>query len=226
MVPVDVLKADSGCALWKLLLSGAMAGAVSRTSTAPLDCVKVHMQVCGEHRAGAIDEGAGRRGRRGVGEMGTGVRAGLEHSRASQGRRLEKEWAWVAGWAWSWVEGSSQSRDLSRSTRPRLTSRTCWGAYGAWSRRGASAPCGGAMASMCSRSPPSTPSSSPSLNRCGDGPLSQLHPQTQTHPTPPKKPRSSSRFELPPRFQASPREGVSGGELVSFSLMLFSPAAV
>lgn len=35
---------------WKQLAAGAMAGAVSRTGTAPLDRVKVFMQV--EHRKG------------------------------------------------------------------------------------------------------------------------------------------------------------------------------
>uniref|UniRef100_A0A8D1NPM2 Uncharacterized protein n=1 Tax=Sus scrofa TaxID=9823 RepID=A0A8D1NPM2_PIG len=45
MVPVDVLEVDNEGALWKFLLSGAMAGAVSRTGTAPLDRAKVYMQV-------------------------------------------------------------------------------------------------------------------------------------------------------------------------------------
>ncbi|XP_032164010.1 solute carrier family 25 member 41 isoform X3 [Mustela erminea] len=45
MVPVDVLEVDNESALWKFLLSGAMAGAVSRTGTAPLDRAKVYMQV-------------------------------------------------------------------------------------------------------------------------------------------------------------------------------------
>lgn len=47
MVPVDVLEVDNEGALWKFLLSGAMAGAVSRTGTAPLDRAKVYMQVRG-----------------------------------------------------------------------------------------------------------------------------------------------------------------------------------
>ncbi|XP_027624782.1 solute carrier family 25 member 41 isoform X1 [Tupaia chinensis] len=45
MVPMEVLKVDNEGALWKFLLSGAMAGAVSRTGTAPLDRAKVYMQV-------------------------------------------------------------------------------------------------------------------------------------------------------------------------------------
>ncbi|KAM5239343.1 mitochondrial carrier protein SCaMC-3L [Ctenodactylus gundi] len=45
MVPVDVLEVQSQSALWKFLLSGAVAGAVSRTGTAPLDRAKVYMQV-------------------------------------------------------------------------------------------------------------------------------------------------------------------------------------
>ncbi|XP_054572881.1 mitochondrial carrier protein SCaMC-3L isoform X2 [Eptesicus fuscus] len=45
MVPMDVLEVDNAGALWKFLLSGAMAGAVSRTGTAPLDRAKVYMQV-------------------------------------------------------------------------------------------------------------------------------------------------------------------------------------
>ena len=46
MVPVDVLEEENKGALWKFLLSGAMAGAVSRTGTAPLDRARVYMQVC------------------------------------------------------------------------------------------------------------------------------------------------------------------------------------
>ncbi|XP_032107980.1 solute carrier family 25 member 41 [Sapajus apella] len=45
MVPTEVLEVDNEGALWKFLLSGAMAGAVSRTGTAPLDRAKVYMQV-------------------------------------------------------------------------------------------------------------------------------------------------------------------------------------
>lgn len=45
MVPMEVHPKG---ALWKFLLSGAMAGAVSRTCTAPLDRVKVYMQVCAQ----------------------------------------------------------------------------------------------------------------------------------------------------------------------------------
>ncbi|XP_058513577.1 mitochondrial carrier protein SCaMC-3L isoform X2 [Ochotona princeps] len=45
MVPVEVLEVANEGALWKFLLSGAMAGAVSRTGTAPLDRAKVYMQV-------------------------------------------------------------------------------------------------------------------------------------------------------------------------------------
>uniref|UniRef100_A0A2K6RMK3 Solute carrier family 25 member 41 n=1 Tax=Rhinopithecus roxellana TaxID=61622 RepID=A0A2K6RMK3_RHIRO len=45
MVPVEVLEVDNEGALWKFLLSGAMAGAVSRTGTAPLDRARVYMQV-------------------------------------------------------------------------------------------------------------------------------------------------------------------------------------
>lgn len=46
MVPADVLGLENEGALWKFLLSGAMAGAVSRTGMAPLDRAKVYMQVC------------------------------------------------------------------------------------------------------------------------------------------------------------------------------------
>ncbi|NP_001333456.1 calcium-independent mitochondrial carrier protein SCaMC-3L isoform 2 [Mus musculus] len=45
MVPVDVLEEENKGTLWKFLLSGAMAGAVSRTGTAPLDRARVYMQV-------------------------------------------------------------------------------------------------------------------------------------------------------------------------------------
>ncbi|XP_060054522.1 mitochondrial carrier protein SCaMC-3L-like [Erinaceus europaeus] len=45
MVPVEVLEAQNRGALWQFLLCGAMAGAVSRTGTAPLDRAKVFMQV-------------------------------------------------------------------------------------------------------------------------------------------------------------------------------------
>ncbi|GAB1301256.1 Calcium-independent mitochondrial carrier protein SCaMC-3L [Apodemus speciosus] len=45
MVPVDILEEENKGALWKFLLSGAMAGAVSRTGTAPLDRARVYMQV-------------------------------------------------------------------------------------------------------------------------------------------------------------------------------------
>ncbi|KAM6167224.1 mitochondrial carrier protein SCaMC-3L [Erethizon dorsatum] len=45
MVPVEVLEVQNNGALWKFLLSGATAGAVSRTGTAPLDRAKVYMQV-------------------------------------------------------------------------------------------------------------------------------------------------------------------------------------
>ncbi|XP_021005087.1 solute carrier family 25 member 41 [Mus caroli] len=44
-VPVDVLEEENKGTLWKFLLSGAMAGAVSRTGTAPLDRARVYMQV-------------------------------------------------------------------------------------------------------------------------------------------------------------------------------------
>lgn len=46
MVPMDVLEEGNEGVWWKFLLSGAMAGAVSRTGTAPLDRAKVYMQVC------------------------------------------------------------------------------------------------------------------------------------------------------------------------------------
>ena len=71
MVPVDVLEVDNEGALWKFLLSGAMAGAVSRTGTAPLDRAKVYMQVCGDYGAGAIGlgmDGSGADGVQGGGE--------------------------------------------------------------------------------------------------------------------------------------------------------------
>lgn len=96
MVPVDVLEVDNEGALWKFLLSGAMAGAVSRTGTAPLDRAKVYMQVRGEHSAGAFgvgldgggadrvqDGGEGAIGNRcegGVG-MGVGVRRRLNRDK-------------------------------------------------------------------------------------------------------------------------------------------------
>lgn len=62
MVPIDVLEVDNVGALWKFLLSGAMAGAVSRTGTAPLDRAKVYMQVRvgGGHGAEAIGVGMDR----------------------------------------------------------------------------------------------------------------------------------------------------------------------
>ncbi|XP_064428495.1 mitochondrial carrier protein SCaMC-3L isoform X3 [Mirounga angustirostris] len=60
MVPVDVLEVDNEGALWKFLLSGAMAGAVSRTGTAPLDRAKVYMQCknyfCGVHGSPPFQE--------------------------------------------------------------------------------------------------------------------------------------------------------------------------
>ena len=77
MVPVDVLEVDNEGALWKFLLSGAMAGAVSRTGTAPLDRAKVYMQVrgrVGEHGAGAV----------GVGTAGGGVQDGGEGATRSK----------------------------------------------------------------------------------------------------------------------------------------------
>ncbi|XP_006896483.1 PREDICTED: solute carrier family 25 member 41 [Elephantulus edwardii] len=45
MVPVEVLDVGNEGAWWKFLISGAVAGAVSRTGTAPLDRAKVYMQV-------------------------------------------------------------------------------------------------------------------------------------------------------------------------------------
>ncbi|KAM9095461.1 mitochondrial carrier protein SCaMC-3L [Sarcophilus harrisii] len=45
MVPVEVLRETNQAAWWKFLVSGAVAGAVSRTGTAPLDRAKVFMQV-------------------------------------------------------------------------------------------------------------------------------------------------------------------------------------
>ncbi|XP_032739641.1 solute carrier family 25 member 41 isoform X3 [Lontra canadensis] len=60
MVPMDVLEVDNEGALWKFLLSGAMAGAVSRTGTAPLDRAKVYMQCknyfCGVHGSPPFQE--------------------------------------------------------------------------------------------------------------------------------------------------------------------------
>ncbi|XP_077912959.1 mitochondrial carrier protein SCaMC-3L isoform X3 [Halichoerus grypus] len=60
MVPVDVLEVDNEGALWKFLLSGATAGAVSRTGTAPLDRAKVYMQCknyfCGVHGSPPFQE--------------------------------------------------------------------------------------------------------------------------------------------------------------------------
>ncbi|XP_016287624.1 mitochondrial carrier protein SCaMC-3L isoform X3 [Monodelphis domestica] len=44
MVPVEVLRETNQAAWWKFLVSGAVAGAVSRTGTAPLDRAKVFMQ--------------------------------------------------------------------------------------------------------------------------------------------------------------------------------------
>ena len=81
MVPVDVLEVDSEGALWKFLLSGAMAGAVSRTGTAPLDRAKVYMQVRVECGAGALGvglDGGGEERARGreMMEVRLGVRVG------------------------------------------------------------------------------------------------------------------------------------------------------
>ncbi|XP_075392845.1 calcium-independent mitochondrial carrier protein SCaMC-3L-like [Tenrec ecaudatus] len=45
MVPIGDARMDKEGAWWKILLSGAVAGTVSRTSTAPLDRTRVHMQV-------------------------------------------------------------------------------------------------------------------------------------------------------------------------------------
>lgn len=79
--------------------------------------------------------------------------------------------------------GSSRVLPPPRSTPPRRPSPTCWGGYRAWSRREASAPCGGATASTCSRLLPSMPSSSPYSSRWGMRGL--LPPaQAQTPPTP------------------------------------------
>lgn len=76
MVPVDVLELDNEGPLWKFLLSGAMAGAVSRTGTAPLDRARVHMQVRGGRMDGSgadgiWDGGGGSTGDRSEGEAGT-----------------------------------------------------------------------------------------------------------------------------------------------------------
>lgn len=75
MVPVDVLEVDNEGALWKFLLSGAIAGAVSRTGTAPLDRAKVYMQVCvgGGYRTDAIGVAMGRSGEDGVQDVGGGA---------------------------------------------------------------------------------------------------------------------------------------------------------
>lgn len=45
MVPAEVLQETNKAVWWKFLVSGAVAGAVSRTGTAPLDRAKVFMQV-------------------------------------------------------------------------------------------------------------------------------------------------------------------------------------
>lgn len=76
MVPVDVLELDNEGPLWKFLLSGAMAGAVSRTGTAPLDRARVHMQVRGGRMDGSgadgvWDGGGGSTGDRSESEAGT-----------------------------------------------------------------------------------------------------------------------------------------------------------
>ncbi|EAW69094.1 solute carrier family 25 member 41 [Homo sapiens] len=124
MVPVEVLEVDNKEALWKFLLSGAMAGAVSRTGTAPLDRAKVYMQLLGRLRQEN--------------------RLNLGGGGCSEPRSPDRTPAWA-----------------TESTPPRRTSPTCWGGYRAWSRRAASAPCGGATASTCSRLLLSMPSSSP-----------------------------------------------------------------
>lgn len=93
MVPVDVLEVDSEGALWKCLLSGAMAGAVSRTGTAPLDRAKVYMQVrleCGAGARGVRLDGGGEERARGR-EMMEG-RSGV---RVGPGRGLESGEGWM-----------------------------------------------------------------------------------------------------------------------------------
>lgn len=73
MVPMAIVEVDNEGALWKLLLSGAMAGVVSHPGTTPLDCAKVYMQVHGEHGAGAAGMGMGGSGADGVQDGGEGV---------------------------------------------------------------------------------------------------------------------------------------------------------
>lgn len=87
MVPVDVLEVDNEGALWKFLLSGAMAGAVSRTGTAPLDRAKVYMQVCGDHGAGDIGVGMD-------GSGADGVQGGGEYVNQKERQRWGWEWSW------------------------------------------------------------------------------------------------------------------------------------
>lgn len=89
MVPVDVLKVDNESALWKFLLSGAMAGAVSRTGTAPLDRAKVYMQVRGEAGTGAFGVGLDRGRTDGVQDVGGG---------AGMGGWSQEEAEWRPGW--------------------------------------------------------------------------------------------------------------------------------
>lgn len=148
-------------------------------------------------------------------------------------------WGWVgvgwlgsSRWGCAWGgdgdktevrRGSSRVLPPPRSTPPRRPSPTCWGGYRAWSRREASAPCGGATASTCSRLLPSMPSSSPYSSRWGmRGLLPQLKPKPLPHPkTPGPCSRHTLTLQTPGLFPA----WVLCRRVADFSLLL-SPLPV
>ena len=90
MVPMAVLEVDNEGALWKFLLSGAMAGALSHTGTAPLDCAKVYMRVHEEHGVGAVGMGMGGSGADGVQDEGEGVTGNRYEGGVGTGAGVEK----------------------------------------------------------------------------------------------------------------------------------------
>lgn len=90
MVPVDVLELDNEGPLWKFLLSGATAGAVSRTGTAPLDRAKVHMQVRGGLSAGAVGVETDGRGADGIRDGGGGSTGDTSGVRLGHGPEMSE----------------------------------------------------------------------------------------------------------------------------------------